>query len=695
VIPAPVAFFALALALAATDGGAVPAADGGAAPAASEPVQTDAFPRKEVPPLVKEVFAKNVVRWCTDKHYRMTRDDMQWCALLPPQDDRCPELAGACKRAAAGDLRTERRDRRDQSTTITFPAAPGIVRLLLWLLVGLIVAYIIYLIAKHTLKQRPSDDDEDAITVAAAAGEDPAAAAARLVETDVQRLLERARAAAAAGDYFAAVGDAYAALLRKLEGSGVVTVESHRTNGDHVRDVGRQFPALRPRMQTVVRNVEEVQFGGGEATDSRFRSVMMDVIGLLNERLAALLPFIVKLAVGLGLAGMLASCNFERGGGERATSGRVLVWDLLKRYGFTPHERLAPLAKIDKSVSSLVLLPGANMDDAAWQGIATWIGEGGTLLVAGGDHTLPDWIGATIVAHRGAVSLTAEALTVSPDQADRLPPKLDAIVPGDRQVEIGKTSSARARVSEAGDEEDAPPAPLVLRGKTLYAVERTYDNGGRAIVLADDELMNNVSLLVRDNARLVVELLRPGGRKIEIAGELTGLVSKDPITSVQRGRLAPALLQLALLILLFFVYKGAHFGRPVDPMALTRRRFSEHARAVGLMYGRKRAGRHALELYGSYALEKMRERLNLSGGKGILAVAEEVAARTGRPLGDVMRVLVESRPPNQAPADLVRDAALQEANSAKDLATLRDLATLLTTTTTGGAGERIRAQRKD
>src|SRR6185503_11009951 len=335
-------------------------------------------------------------------------------------------------------------------------------------------------------------------------------------------------------------------------------------------------------------------------------------------------------------------------------------------------------AKIDKSVSSLVLLPGANMDEAAWQGIATWIGEGGTLLVAGGEHALPDWIGATVTARRGAVSVTAEALTVSPDQGDRLPPKIDAIVPGDRQVELGKTSAAHARVSEAGDEEDAPPAPLVLRGKTLYAVERTYDNGGRAIVLADDELLNNVSLLVRDNPLLVIELLRPGGRKIEIAGELTGLVSKDPITSVKRGRLAPFLLQLGLLILLFFVYKGAHFGRPIDPAALTRRRFAEHARAVGLMYGRKRAGRHALELYGSYALEKMRERLNLSGGKSILAVAEEVAGRTGRPLGDVMRVLVEARPPNQAPADLVRDAALQEANSAKDLATLRDLATLLT-----------------
>jgi hypothetical protein len=198
-------------------------------------------------------------------------------------------------------------------------------------------------------------------------------------------------------------------------------------------------------------------------------------------------------------------------------------------------------------------------------------------------------------------------------------------------------------------------------------------------------------LLVGDNARLLIELLRPGGKKLELANELTGLVSQNPVTSVQRGKLAPAMLQLALLILLFFVYKGAHFGRPIDPVPATRRAFSEHARALGLLYGRTRAGRHALEAYGSYALDRMRERLNLSGGKGLIAVAEEVATRAGRPLGGVMRVLVESRPTKRAP-DPVRDRAEQEANSAKDLATLRDIATLLAKT--GGAGDRIRSQRQ-
>jgi hypothetical protein len=446
-------------------------------------------------------------------------------------------------------------------------------------------------------------------------------------------------------------------------------------------------------MQSVVGHVEEVQFGGGSATEARFRSVLMDVVGLLAERLAGWLPVAVKLALALGLAGSLAACNLDRDRWDRSPSGRAGVVDLLERCGFTPRERLTTLAKIDASVSSLVLLPGADVDDAGWNAIASWVGGGGMLIVAGGGRRLPAWIGATVAGTDPPTAAPISApIAVPGEQHERLP-KLTAVVPDGRQLELA-TADAKAG-SQYGDEDQAPPSPLLVRGRALYAIERTFDDGGRALVLADDRLFTNASLLVADNARLLVELLRPGGAKLELAGELTGLVSQNPITSVQRGRLAPAMLQLTLLLCLFFVYKGAHFGRPVDPAAGSRRAFAEHARAIGMMYGRRRAGRHALESYGSYALERMRERLNLAGRKGLLAVAEELATRTGRPLGEVMRLLVESRPPSNRPTDLERDAAIQEANAAKDLATLRDLATLLQQgTLTGGARERTRAQRQ-
>jgi hypothetical protein len=682
------ALLMLVLAATATGGVATPASPPAAAPG-------DPFPRKDVSPLVKSVFEKDF-RFCSDPEYPLTRDELKWCALAPKQDLRCPAFTRACGRGATAALVGERG--QQQSTSISLPTAALPVRLLLWIVLGFVVALIIYTIVTQSLAQR-TPSKEEAIEIASAAPEDPAAAIARQVETDVQRLLERAHSAAGAGDFAAAVADAYAALLRKLEGSGIVTVESHRTNGDHVRDVGRQLPALRPRMQAVVQNVEEMQFGGGAASETRFRSVMFDVVGLLGERLAACLPFVVHLGLGVGLCTLIAGCAVDRDRWDHSPSGRAGVIDLLQRYGFSPRERLASLAKIDKSVSALVLLPGAAVDDASWKALGSWAGEGGSLIIAGGKRTLPAWVGAQLEMDTTSSSaMSPVPLTVPAAQSKRLP-RLAALVPDGRQIKItAPASSSQAHKNDDDDEEEAeetPPVPLLLRAKAPYAVERSYEGGGRAIVLADDRLLTNASLLVGDNARLLVELLRPGGQKLEIAGELTGLVSQNPITSVQRGRLAPAMLQLLLLILLFFVYRGAHFGRPVDPAVAGRRAFSEHARAIGMMYGRTRAGRHALEVYGSYALERMRERLNLVGGKGMLTVAEEVAARTGRPLGEVMRVLVESRPSTRRPDavhDPVREMAMQEATAAKDLATLRDLSTLLAMT--GGSGERIRAQRK-
>ena len=63
---------------------------------------------------------------------------------------------------------------------------------------------------------------------------------------------------------------------------------------------------------------------------------------------------------------------------------------------------------------------------------------------------------------------------------------------------------------------------------------------------------------------------------------------------------------------------------------------------IGLQYGARRARRATR--WRSTAATRWNgcaSGCNLAGGKGLLAVAEEVATRTGRPLGDVMRVLVE------------------------------------------------------
>jgi hypothetical protein len=159
------------------------------------------------------------------------------------------------------------------------------------------------------------------------------------------------------------------------------------------------------------------------------------------------------------------------------------------------------------------------------------------------------------------------------------------------------------------------------------------------------------------------------------------LVSSNPVESVKRGRLGPALLQLAGLLLLFFVCKGARFGRPVRTRTVQRREFAEHVRAIGLHYARARGERHALACLGSYAIERLRERCGLKVDRSLSALADAVATRTGRSVGTVMRMLLEARDAK---------AGVPAEKGARDLETVAELCKLLEET--GGTGGHKRIQ---
>ncbi len=137
---------------------------------------------------------------------------------------------------------------------------------------------------------------------------------------------------------------------------------------------------------------------------------------------------------------------------------------------------------------------------------------------ASSDAAVGGDVDVAVAAHRAARSGRA------PAQAQR------RSFPATGRCRSTRTRLERANRSRRGRRrgDDAPPVPLLVRGKTPYAVERTYEGGGRAIVLADDRLLTNASLLVGDNALLLVELLRPGGPKLELAGELTGPGVAEP-----------------------------------------------------------------------------------------------------------------------------------------------------------------------
>jgi hypothetical protein len=584
----------------------------------------EALPAKDTAALLPPIVGR--ARFCKDDQYPLRRDELAWCeAAATPEGRRlCPALARACRRGATADEPQELK-------WGGLPAVPAGIRVVLWGLLVLAVGWVFLRI----LRQAAGDwrQRQDPATAGPRAPQvRPGPAEARAVETDVARLLEAARIAATGGRFGDAIGLAYAALLRRFEGAELVRVEPDRTNGDHLRDVGSKRPELRQRLQVVVTAVEAVEFGGERPEEHHFRFVFDRVLGLLAERLGPGPVLLALLGATLGLAG----CAGSRGPEDESPSGRAAVLELLTSYGFEARQRLMGVTRLDAQVDQVVLEPDARLDAEEWQALRRWVGErGGTLIIAGIEARVPAWAGGL-----GSEPQPSSApLLLTPGLVERFGP-LDVVLPGNLIL--------RARKAEPPTSPPEVPGraikwtPLLTRGDAPYAVEAAHAKG-RIVHLADDQLLHNAALLKADNARFLTELLRMGGKRVELVSALTGLEAPNPFASVWRGRLAAVLLQLGALALLVALHKGVHFGRPADPQPPRGRPFAEHARALGGMYARARASRHALELYGAWAIERLREHVG-AGRKGLSALAEALATRTGRPIGEVMRLLVEAAP---------------------------------------------------
>lgn len=617
--------------------------------AASPSASRDKAPAKDqLARDLDKVFAGRSLRFCHDPDFPLTLQEAQWCELVPADDKRCPALRKAC---AAG-VRAQHKGWR-QSLDLDLPQLPPLAGALVWaVLIGL-CGVVIFLLLKSALERRRAPESR--------AGDRPPPAgavltdeAARAVETDVLRLLERARAAAAAGDYRQAVADVYAAMLRKLEGASLIRVEAHRTNGDYLRALGERQPALRARVGEVVAEVERSEFGGEPPGAERFRFIHDRVLAMASERLGLWLPLLLAV-----LGGGSAGCQAERAGWDDSPSGRSALRGLLAASGLQVGERLADLQKLDDQVNTLVLLPEAQMKEGDWEHLRTWTLEGGTLVLAGKPPQPPAWIEARFVDAGRDASPVVPAAHPPKAKPRATPAPAVTIPPG------------RWRVASEGGR------PMLARGAGHYALQLGPDEEGqgRVLVFADDRLFCNAALLAPLNARYLVSVLSAGGKRLQFAGEMMGVVSRTPLEAVSRGRLAPVMLQLALAALLFFVYRGAHFGRPRPEPPVRRRAFADHVRALGLTYARARAGRVSLEHYGAWATERLGERLRMGGATRLSAIAEGIAARTGRPVGEVMRLLVEGRPGDGRAASTLNstEEARQSAEAMNDLRALAAL----------------------
>ncbi len=497
-------------------------------------------------------------------------------------------------------------------------------KVMFFVLVGAAALWLIWVIWKNRVKGRDEDEDEDAPAATASPAGAEEVPSPQEVETDVDRLLGLARAAADRGAFDEAIEHAYAAALRRLEGDGLIDMHRSRTNGDYVRGL-RERPQLAAPLREIVRDVERVQFGTQPPDAGVFQRVFARVVPIVQRAMGVLL------VLGCGLFG----CNdaipkkaTEASFADTSPSGTGAVLADLRARGFSAGYRVEDLADVDDDTGALLVLPSA--EDAFLQThdkLYDWVQDGGVLVLAGVVPTDP-----LLDLRHVVTEPTAPQLQVSYPFGN-----LSGL---DLRVPAGPALSRRGGQLH-------PNVALRRDNGDTYALVAAHGSG-RIIVLADDRLVSNISLAIGDNAEALGRMLGGVTGRVELCNDATGAGASSPLESMHNARLTPLVLHLLVLLCLFVLWRGIAFGRRRDPQEHSRRSFADHVRALGTQYARADASAHALGVYARWALERLRERVPRGRHRDLDELAGEVAARSGRPVGYVRVVLGEAQAATEA-----------------------------------------------
>jgi hypothetical protein len=622
---------------------------------ASEPVSADVVARQ-----LDRIFEHERYYFCSaDTQYVPHPDDQRWCELAAKQDmSRCPGYAQVCgqliegtgsymgpgedeKRDSDGPGEVNRNAHEDPEE-LSLPDLGGFAKLLMWLLlIGLAIGVIVAIVRNRV---RDRSDDDTAPEPDAAPGESLVAArieALRIVETDVQRLLARADAAAKRGDHGAAIADVYAALLRKLEGARLISLDRWKTNGDYIHAL-RSRPSLRDDVREIVREVEQVQFGTSPAAPERYADIRAAVLAIIGRSVLAL-----ALAIGLGAHTACDADDADDTEQAPKEAGSALaglgtdparqraVGELLLANDIKAQHRWRDIEALAQTDGAIVLLDGILLAQPDWQRLLTWVEhDGGVLIIATGTD-FPREIG---IDYTPGPDLTTELV---PEFGAAYFTGLDCVAPPGRTLvardDVGSTDSVLSRPNSVDVFDLANtllPEPYVLRRQL---------GEGEIFVFAESHMWTNAGLLVADNGACLVNLLRSADvDEVDFVDQYTGAGADDPLESVREAKLGALFLQILLFLALLYAMVGLPFARLRDPPERRRRAFVEHVRTLGQRYAQAGATHYVAVHYCGWALDRLRARLQPGSARGLHPLAVAIAARTGRREGEVMEILVEA-----------------------------------------------------
>ena len=613
-----------------------------------------------------EVLSDPRYEFCHNERYPLTDDEARWCTLLPDDHPRCPALAAACKGPRAkldGDgpfaSRTASESTRDDTEPVkrrSTPSGPSrrhdqpeqdtampqmgmFAHVMLWGVVAIMIVVLVAQLRAPAPRVRSEEERSEADPLPDGTNVDVAEALGTDL-TEVDQLIARAEQRAQQGDYAGAVADGRAALLRHHAEQGRLELRSTRTNGDYVVELA-PHPEQQAAARTVLRAVEHVQFGASRSAQTLAGEVLRAVRQIVGPTILVLMVVVTSLACSTDAARSYPWAT--------SPSGRRAVLDLMRGNDMTVDFRTQPLADLDASTTPIILAD-AELEQQEWQAVLKMVRNGGNAIVATRDSIPLDLDVST--ANR-----TDHTVRVS-DVFD-LFDDLSIVVPGN----AGMTSAF-----EAGFD------PLLVDEHGIAYAGLIQLDLGAIFVIADDQLLTNMSVAVPDNAEALLELLDLAGTKFElIDGEIRrfkggdGGGSDTPFAAIDQANLTTALLHLFAFILALYLWRGIHFGRPRPSAPAHRRRYVEHIEALAGHYHRAGAKRHALRHYATWALERLQETFGRRSA-GLHRLAHRIARRTGRDETEVMRTLVEAWD--------AREDRHDDTGAAEDLACMRELGRL-------------------
>lgn len=559
---------------------------------------------------VKDAMGSGQHAFCTHPPKILDGTDQATCPLAR-ETAGCEPLAAACDKQ----LPPKHEDTTDPPSTPKIPKELGTIAMVLT--AAIVLAVLLGLLLPVLLAFLRSRRDDSLRDVAQEKETTPDAAP--LLErgpviTDAERLLALANDLAARGQSREALGTYLTASLRALDHRGVIRFARHRTNGEYVRSCADA--SARTELSSVVREVEEVEFGGHEPSRESIAHVQRSATALV--RAAMLAASVVMLA--LFSAGCDAGSHPPT---ENDPAGKQLLMDVLERQGFSasylsgsigslpiPQEDdLTPLVVLDLSITKL--------DEDARSHLLTWVGAGGLVLALEPRADMEDTLAVT------SSSSKERDVTVLLDD-----PYQHEVFTYPARVNVGRKLQLRDRGEKKTDNAQLTREVVATMGLTedaadddAYAIEESIGRGA-IVTVATADLFTNVGLAHGENAKAAMALVerafaatREGNLRsyhehpIVIARPQSGLTPPgNPLSALSQAGLGMGMWHALAAALVLFLAVGVRQARPRPAPPPTRRAFAEHVEATGALYAKARAASHARTILAKYTDERVRQK---------------------------------------------------------------------------------------